>query len=62
MMGMGVIAVIGWSVDRYFFGTLERATLQEVGHAVPFGLGGVLQAHAVMNHGLYVLRDTGAGR
>ncbi len=31
VMGMGVIAVIGWSVDRYFFGTLERATLQKWG-------------------------------
>jgi hypothetical protein len=31
VMGMGVIAVIGWSVDRYLFGRLERATLQKWG-------------------------------
>lgn len=31
VMGMGVIAVIGWSVDRFFFGRLERATLQKWG-------------------------------
>ncbi len=31
MMGMGGIAEFGWSVDRYFFGRLERATLQKWG-------------------------------
>ena len=31
VMGMGVIALIGWSFDRYFFGALERATLQKWG-------------------------------
>ena len=31
VMGMGMIALIGWSVDRYLFAILERATLQKWG-------------------------------
>ncbi len=31
VMGMAVIALIGWSVDRYLFAILERATLQKWG-------------------------------
>ena len=31
VMGMGVIAIIGWSVDRYLFAILERFTLQKWG-------------------------------
>jgi ABC-type nitrate/sulfonate/bicarbonate transport system permease component len=31
VMGMGVIALIGWSFDKYLFSSLERATLQKWG-------------------------------
>ena len=31
VMGMVVIALIGWSFDKYLFGSLERATLQKWG-------------------------------
>lgn len=31
VMGMVVIALIGWSFDKYVFGSLERATLQKWG-------------------------------
>ena len=31
VMGMGMIALIGWSVDRYLFAILERVTLQKWG-------------------------------
>lgn len=31
VLGMAMIALIGWTFDRYLFGTLERATLQKWG-------------------------------
>ncbi|HBK79773.1 MAG TPA: hypothetical protein DDZ83_08875 [Nitrospinae bacterium] len=31
VMGMCMIALIGWSVDRYLFAILERVTLQKWG-------------------------------